>query len=639
MILPIALAKNKFIDCNENAQLNETSLDFLECLKRVFNFEERDLMEFDGNTCKLINSYDPTNSIFIYTNQQGKFLYTITEATPRIHKNNMIWDCFCYKMENFSKIDQVFGNGKVAESIVFKNIAPGGDFIPGEINTRKSIPEYAVEEKENFKPQEVIKIKASQSWWCFKLKFFVNPTTKTDLVSQEPDGSYNFFFPFHHIEQPATEEEEFPLFYDEYEIREKTTHELLSLQSIVSKYSSNLKSIELLPFFPYKNNVLGGSISIDTSAGSTWATIGDYTGGAKWTDAGIFFPYGHTNKRDNSNNLDIGFLESSGYSSLEDILLGGGARGKIITPLGNIPLNFNSFKNSMKKNTVSASFYLKSEGWKIDGLFECEVPPHYLNFYTDNAGQVFIQSQTTNALEMRELYRKFDLEKKSTYLNRGTSILSGIVGGALSGNLAGAVGGVLDNVIGGGSDILQARMDYNFAKESFEDKVKTQGLLASMTGKSITGNVQASDIVVNFSKDIFLIIIELNWSLWQKIFDGSLARMIIPQRDYDYSVQASQPQNMSGPQSKITVNRTGSYDYTKEYNCVAHFVRNLLGLHPGFANVKIINYFDHWGLNYNVTFKISNVPTGINPDNTTDTGDIQETEILNFAIRHKQRML
>ena len=319
-------------------------------------------------------------------------------------------------------------------------------------------------------------------------------------------------------------------------------------------------------------------------------------------------------------------------------MLGGGARGKIITPLGEIPLNFNSFRNSMKKNTVSASFYLKSEGWKIDGLFGCEVPPHYINFYTDNAGQVFIQSQTTNALEMRELYRKFDLEKKTTYLNRGTSILSGIVGGALSGNLAGSVGGVLDNVIGGGSDILRARMDYNFAKESFEDKVKTQGLLASMTGKSITGNVQASDIVINFSKDIFLIIIELNWSLWEKIFDGSLARMVIPQRDYDYSVQASQPQDISGPQSKIIVNRTGSYDYTKEYNCVAHFVRNLFGLHGGFANVKIINYYDRIGLNYNVTFKISNVPTGINSDDLFDTGDIQETEILNFAIRHKQKM-
>ena len=197
--------------------------------------------------------------------------------------------------------------------------------------------------------------------------------------------------------------------------------------------------------------------------------------------------------------------------SVGKILLGGGARGKLITPLGNIPLNFNSFKNSMKKNTpysVSASFYLKSEGWKIDGLFECEVPPHYINFYTDNAGQVFIQSQTTNAFEMRELYRKFDLEKKSTYLNRGTSILSGIVGSALSGNLVGAIGGVVDNVIGGGRDLLQARMDYNFAKESFEDKVKTQGLLASMTGKSITGNAQASDIIINFSKDILLIIIE-----------------------------------------------------------------------------------------------------------------------------------
>ena len=636
MILPIALAKNKFIDCNENAQLNETSLDFLECLKRVFNFEERDLMEFDGNSCKIINSYDPTNSIFIYTNQQGKFLYTITEATPRIHKNNMIWDCLCYKMEDFAKIDQVFGSGKVAESIVFKNIAPGSDFIPSTENKRTSIPEYSVEEKENFKPQEVIKIKANQSWWCFKLKFFVNPTTQTDLVSKEPDGSYNFFFPFNHTGPLATEKEDFPLYYEEYEIKEKTTNERLSLQSIVSKYSSNLKSIELLPFFPYKNNVLGGSISIDNSTGTFWATIGDYTGGAKWTDAGIFFPYGHTNKRDNSNDLNCDILDAS---SISKILLGGGARGKIITPLGEIPLNFNSFRNSMKKNTVSASFYLKSEGWKIDGLFECEVPPHYINFYTDNAGQVFIQSQTTNAFEMRELYRKFDLEKKSTYLNRGTSIFSGIVGGLLSGNLAGAVGGVVDNVIGGGRDLLQARMDYNFAKESFEDKVKTQGLLASMTGKSITGNAQASDIVINFSKDIFLIIIELNWSLWKKIFNGSLARMIIPQRDYDYSVQASQPQDISGPQSKITVNRTGSYDNKKEYNCVAHFVRNLFGLHPGFSNVKIINYYDKVGLNYNVTFKVSNVPTGINPDNLTDTGDIQETEILNFAIRHKQRML
>ena len=635
MILPIALAKNKFIDCNENAQLNDTSLDFLECLKRVFNFEERDLMEFDGNSCKIINSYDPTNSIFIYTNQQGKFLYTITEATPRIHKNNMIWDCLCYKMEDFAKIDQVFGSGKIAESIVFKNIAPMGDFIPGEINTRKAIPEYAVEEKENFKPQEVIKIKASQSWWCFKLKFFVNPTTQTDLVSEEPDGSYNFFFPFLHTERQATSDEEFPLYLGSYEIREKTTHELLSLQSIVSKYSSNLKSIELLPFFPYKNDVLGGSISVETDGQGVWAIIGDYTGGAKWTDAGIFFPYGHTNKRDNSNNLNCDILEAS---SIGKILLGGGARGKIITSLGEIPLNFNSFRNSIKKNTNTASFYLKSEGWKIDGLFECEVPPHYLNFYKDNAGQVFIQSQTTNAFEMRELYRKFDLEKKSTYLNRGTSILSGIVGSALSGNLAGAVGGVLDNVIGGGSDILQARMDYNFAKESFEDKVKTQGLLASMTGKSITGNSQASDIVVNFSKNIFLIIIELNWSLWEKIFNGSLARMIIPQRDYDYSVQASQPQDISGPQSKITVNRTGNYDATKEYNCVAHFVRNLFGLHGGFANVKIINYYDRIGLNYNVTFKVSNVPTGINPDDITDAGDIQETEILNFAIRHKQKM-
>ena len=636
MILPIALAKNKFIDCNENAQLSETSLDFLECLKRVFNFEERDLMEFDGNSCKIINSYDPTNSVFMYTNQQGKFLYTITEATPRIHKNNMIWDCLCYKMEDFAKIDQVFGNGKVAESIVFKNIAPGSDFIPSTENKRTSIPEYSVEEKENFKPQEVIKIKANQSWWCFKLKFFVNPTTQTDLVSREPDGSYNFFFPFNHTGPLATEKEDFPLYYEEYEIKEKTTNERLSLQSIVSKYSSNLKSIELLPFFPYKNNVLGGSISIDNSTGTFWATIGDYTGGAKWTDAGIFFPYGHTNKRDNSNDLNCDILDAS---SISKILLGGGARGKIITPLGEIPLNFNSFRNSMKKNTVSASFYLKREGWKIDGLFECEVPPHYINFYTDNAGQVFIQSQTTNAFEMRELYRKFDLEKKSTYLNRGTSIFSGIVGGLLSGNLAGAVGGVVDNVIGGGRDLLQARMDYNFAKESFEDKVKTQGLLASMTGKSITGNAQASDIVINFSKDIFLIIIELNWSLWKKIFNGSLARMIIPQRDYDYSVQASQPQDISGPQSKITVNRTGSYDNKKEYNCVAHFVRNLFGLHPGFSNVKIINYYDKLGLNYNVTFKISNVPTGINPDDITDAGDIQETEILNFAIRHKPRML
>ena len=64
----------------------------------------------------------------------------------------------CYKMEDFSNIYQVFGNGKVAESIVFKNIASRGDFISSTENKRTSIPEYSVEEKENFKPQEVIKI-------------------------------------------------------------------------------------------------------------------------------------------------------------------------------------------------------------------------------------------------------------------------------------------------------------------------------------------------------------------------------------------------------------------------------------------------------------------------------------------------
>ena len=64
--------------------------------------------------CKIINDYNPTNSIFIYSNDLGTFLYQIQTAySINIHKNKMIWDCTCYNLEKIENINSILSSGAI----------------------------------------------------------------------------------------------------------------------------------------------------------------------------------------------------------------------------------------------------------------------------------------------------------------------------------------------------------------------------------------------------------------------------------------------------------------------------------------------------------------------------------------------
>lgn len=638
MIMKIAVAKDGFIDTKNNPTFAGTE-NFLECLEKIFTFEEKDLMEFDGNTCQFVNSYNPTNSIFIYTNQQGTFLYTITDATPRVHKNNFIWNCNCYKMEDASIINNILGSGKKAESIIYKNIAPSDYFFDetGSNNTvlLQDTPNYTTDVKDNFRVQEVVKGHINLDYWCFKLKFLTNPTNDNTLVTKEPDGSYNFFFPFYVGAPTKTTNYLFPLASPTEEIVDSATNIHLAMQEIIEQYSTNLKSVEIIPFFPYGDNVLGGTLTMHPSGSSL--IIDTYSGNAKWTDAGIFFPYGHTTKRSTSNNLTTGTFIGRIQNNLRSLVVGGGIRGKLVLPLGEIPLNFDSFRLSQKRSGTNGeiSFYIKSEGWKLDGLVEVDAPPHYLNFYTNETGQLFIANMTTNAQELREINRQNEYQKTQMGLSKTEDLLSGIIGNAFTGNIGGIIGTIGNTALGVATELAKADVDYKKAIASYEDKIKTQGLLANMTGKTISGNSLATDLVINLTRNFFMFICEANYSDY-KYFDNDNVKYYyykIPQKDYDYSTQFT-----SNEEKKLIVNKTGSYDWANEYGSVATFMRNLFGFDDdNVVGDNKIQYYDNLGLNYNITFKIVSLPNTIPTQYGTITDVLEETQILNFAIRHKPK--
>ena len=630
MLMNIAIAKDGFIDTKQTPNFTGKTT-FLECLQEVLNFEEKDLMEFDGNTCQLVNSYNPTNSIFIYTNQQGTFLYTITDATPRVHKNNFIWDCNCYKMEDVSIIETILGSGKKAESIVFKNIAPTNDFDETGVNSKlyiQNTPDYNVEVKENFRTQEVLKGNINLDYWCYKLKFLTNPTNDNTLITKEEDGSFNFFFPFYMGVPSKDTHYLFPLGTPTSKI--KYGNDVYTMQDIIKKYSSNLKSVELIPFFPYGDGVLGGTLTMTTSGDTIEITS---ISGATFTDAGIFFPYGHTTKRSLSNELtNSNFVNKLKFKALN---VGGGINGKLVLPLGEVPINFNSFRLSQRKNLNEVCLYIKSEGWKLDGLIEADAPPHYINFYTNETGQLFIANMTTNAQELREINRQNEYQKTQMGLSKTEDLLSGIITNAFSGNIGGIVGTIGNTALGVATELAKAEVDYNKAIASYEDKIKTQSLLAQMTGKQISGNALASDIIINLSRNYFVFIFELNYSdaEYYDSVNNVYYRHKIPQKDYDYSTQYT-----GNEQKKLIVNKTGSFDTDTEYNNVADFVENLFGFYDGsISGDKKIVYYDGIGLNYNVTFKIVSLPNTTPTQYGTITDDLEETQILNFAIRHKQK--
>lgn len=633
MMMKIAIAKDGFIDTKDTPNFTGKTT-FLECLQEVLNFEEKDLMEFDGNTCQFVNSYNPTNSIFIYTNQQGTFLYTITDATPRVHKNNFIWDCKCYKMEDVAQINDILGNNKVAQAIIFKNIAPSGMiFDTTGVNNKlfkKDTPDYIVEEKPNFKTQEIFKHNINLDYWCFKLKFLTcpdanNPPFNT-LVTKEEDGSWNFFFPMYMGAPTKTTSDLFPLGTPTTKI--KYGSDIYTMKDIITKYSTNLKSVEIIPFFPYTADIMGGTLTLTPSGDTLEITS---ISGATFTDCGIFFPYGRTTKRSVYNGLNF---QKTGFAKM---CLLGGVRGKLSLPLGDIPINFNSFKLSTYNQTNNLEFYIKSEGWKIDGLFEVDAPPHYINFFTNETGQLLIQNMTTNAQELREINRNYDNERSQMGISRASDLISGLVSNAFSGNIGGIIGTIGSQALGTYTDLAKAELNYNKSIESYNDKIKTQSLLAQMTGKTINGNIGFSDIIINFAKNSFLFVFELNYSLKCKYdsVNNKYYYYILPQDDYDYSTQYLINKDNTTNKYCMVLNRSSDININYDYNTLGEFMAGLFGY--GTTINDYLYYSDDIGLNYNITFKLENLPSTMPTQYGTISESLKQTLILNFPIRHKKK--
>ena len=509
MIMPIAIAKDGFIDMEPNS---ETSLQgLLDNLK----FEDKDLQFFDGNTCRLINAYDPTNSIFIYENEQGKFLYTITSATPLIHKNKKIWLCNCYEMENLNEYNNL--------------VKPGETFKWGKIQVYngkyESVCKYPVKikVKDNFKTMEKYQVPIDEGirYFTLKIKCLTNPTT-LDLKTEAPDGSFNFLFPMRIEESENLEIEKFTTI-----LTNSNNTQRVSLYEIISKYLPNIKSIELIPFDVH--NIGNETITYDVLPVEDAVSLG-VTGGT-YTDCGIFIK---NNYSFTYEALEVDFTKLPNFDA-KDLIFGGGIRGFLQTPLGNIQLDFNS---ELYEDLPNARFLIKPDGWKIDGKFKCDIPPHYLNFYTDNAGQIFIQNLTTNAQELRQINRDKifkEEQNQQNFINSSLRNATGFISNLATGNVAGAFGNI-GNVANAGVESelnkISIEREYNKSLAEFRDKQATESLLASMTGKELNGQFSLIDFLQVVNNKYFCLFFETNF------IKNNFG--IVCQPDYDYSIDVSQ---------------------------------------------------------------------------------------------------
>ena len=618
MIMTIAIARDGFININETPNYSVED-NFLQCLQKTFNFENKDLQDFDGNTCVLINSYDPTNSIFIYENQQGVFLYQITSATPYLHLNNMLWNCNCYKMEDLEKINNICQTGKGAQFNMIKNIMPSAE--------REHNPTFKkVEIKNNFRPKEIFSERVGFYLCALKIKCYVNPTELT-LVNKSNDGAFNFFFPMLTYDTTTMSGETETDITNEIELL-TATQGVLKLSDIISKYSEVIKSIEIIPFFPTTISEMGGGITRFERSSNTLKF--DLLGNAVWTDLGVFIPQGHY-----SEDYDF-TIDLPNYFLPSQAIKGGGARGFLQTPLGNIQLDFELNKRDVYYNICS--YILKDDGWKLDGAFKCEVPPHYLNFYTDNAGQVFIQNLTTNAQELRQLER----ETLAKQYERQEQYVLGNVQKAETFNVANIFNPLawfstgqeaLSSATQNEFDKAKIQRDYARSLTEYKDKIETQSLLASLQGKQVSGNVGIIEFLESFNCQYFKLFIELNFSLQ---YVDSTHNLILCQKDYDYSTTC-----LPNPTRQNTgaINQTnkilalfGSAQTANYNNSVAGVFNQIFG----FNTNQQINFIDGVGLNYSVVFNIEN--TIVTGQEFTSLQDFKFTNVLNFPIRRSVRV-
>ena len=386
------------------------------------------------------------------------------------------------------------------------------------------------------------------------------------------------------------------------------------MDEAISKYLPNIKTIELLPFKCFDNK-----FSVPDATRPTQYEVSGIA-----TDLGIFV---------STPSIKVPF--AVGFSKLipntkqiKQLLMGGGARGFVQTPAGNIQLDFNTgnskFKN-IEQLLPNTAFYVqvKEDGWKIDGLAKADIPPTYLNFYTDNAGQVFISNLTTGAMELRNINRDATSEWKQMAIDynakqtaTGFSTLGSVGGNFGSLDWLGAI-----TTLGTSSAVFKAneaqayydiekhQQKYAVAKEKYEDKQLTESLLASLTGKQLAGQFNFSDAEIIYNSKYFNIVLELNFKIVSTYTNTTTTPVekietpnyIICQKDYDYSTN-TQGENI------LTING----------NSFSDAIRKMLGyddIESNFEETGIFaknNYLDLSGLNYNIVFKIYSTITGRN---------------------------
>lgn len=537
MILKTALAREKFIDLKQTITEPNNKDDIVECLNCFFNFQDIDLLGFDGNTCSIALNHDPTNSIFIFKNDTGKFLYQIESASSIIHKNKLIWNCDCYMLQDLNELQNILND--LPNNDIYVNVVKNC-FL--KIFNCEYLP--AVEEKENFKPKNVFSVGlgvvnnienmtgATNEPYAFctlKIKTFVNPfiVDGGTLASLDnyasSDGSYTFLFP---ILNGGINDASFT---GRYKVGTTT----YSLTDAISKYSNFIKSIEFLPFL-----YTGNSFTVTRNNTLTrYDCIVDLTSGTA-TPLGVFNNLMVLEKEE----LKVDFLQDGTIINSSKlpfgILAGGGARGFLRTPIANLQLDFETCSQS-SNFTVA----VKNDGWVLDGVFKVNVPPHYLNFYTDSSGQIFINNLTTYAQELRAIERDKDytnyltkINRVSNKLGRYQNLASSTTGSVASGNVTGLVTGFIDF---GVNERLQPlmnnfqdninRLNYEYALAEFNDKVSTDTLLSKMIGKNVVGDVSIMDFLKWVNGNYFKLFIETNFEQINGIW--------VCQKDYNYNCQ------------------------------------------------------------------------------------------------------
>ena len=608
---------------------------FDKVLKAYYTFTTKDLQDFDGVTAVIEADRDPTSSIFFYSNDTGNFIYQITTASPRIHLNKLLWDCGLLQLEKVDDINQIIATN-LSYQINALKVVPNSSMsakAPADIKSNFSRTLLNTFDL-SLKPETISGSNRLSTFYCLKLKFLVNPFVESDnpwlsevMPANSPDGGYVFYY-------PITLDTVGSLVTRLGFTKDAALH-TINLAEVISKYSSNLKSIEVLPFIP---NKLASGVSVWTldSTNSGYLEVkenreniasGTYM---LFTECGIYPKYATIGIKQRAisrwlNGADrIDLLgrtvgqEVYGTHIFNRLLnKGGGARGFLRTPQANLILDFNEIDITEKLSYKDSNgntheildedrlyYTLNSEGFTISGAFKLVVPPHYINYYTDSSGNIFLQNATTNALAYRQLERDQELATSNA---KRSIIDNALIGGAVglaSGNIINTAVGVLGGVASGLSGISRQQANYNAQKANLDDKIATDALVAKYTGKQVVGSSNIGDFISSVGGNFIELYIETNYRVTSK---GSANT-----GDLEYYPIAGQP----------------DYDYTTPNNRVIG--NSGEGFYTDFGG--LLNMAEEPQGQYGITFSLQNI--GIRPSSYTG---VEITNRLYLPTRFKQK--